>query len=55
MMKDTGHFDQIKRLRIPDKELVPFTAAYDVRNFMKSLRSFGIHPLISYFRLHFHN
>lgn len=32
MMKDAGHFDQIKKLRIADKDLVPFTVAYDVRN-----------------------
>lgn len=32
MMKDAGHFNQIKKLRISDKDLVPFTAAYDVRN-----------------------
>ena len=32
MMKGAGHFDQIKRLRISDKDLVPFIATYDVRN-----------------------
>jgi len=32
MMRDAGHFDQIKRLRIAENDLVPFTAAYDVRD-----------------------
>jgi hypothetical protein len=31
MMKDAGHFDQIKRLRILGEDLVPLAAAYDVR------------------------
>ena len=38
MMKDAGHFDQIKRLRISDKDLVPFSAAYDVRNHMEPFK-----------------
>lgn len=29
MMKDAGHLDQIRRLRISDKDLDPLTAAYD--------------------------
>ena len=37
MMKEAGHLDQIKRLRISDKDLVPFTAAYDVSNLVQSL------------------
>ena len=36
MMKDAGHFDQIQRLRILDKDLVPFVAAYDVRELIGS-------------------
>ncbi|KAF9649855.1 DEAD-domain-containing protein [Thelephora ganbajun] len=30
MMKDAGHFHHVKKLRISDKELFPFTAAYDI-------------------------
>jgi len=52
MMKDAGHFDQIKRLRISDKDLVPFTAAYDVRNLAKSF-SVIMCSLIFHFRLPF--
>lgn len=32
MMKEAGHLDQLKKLRISDKDLAPFTTAYDVRN-----------------------
>lgn len=31
-MKDAGHLDQIRRLRISDKDLDPLAAAYDVRD-----------------------
>jgi len=38
MMKDAGHYDQIKRLRVSDKDLIPFSAAYDVRNLMRAIQ-----------------
>ena len=39
MMKEAGHFDQLKKLRISDKDLVPFTAAYDVRAIVQSVET----------------
>ena len=42
MMKEAGHFDQLKKLRVSDKDLVPFTAAYDVRNLVQSFETCSI-------------
>lgn len=53
MMKDAGHFDQIKRLRISEKDLVSFTPAYDVCNLAELSRCSNSCPLIFDFRLHF--
>ena len=53
MMKEASHFDQVKRLRISDKELVPFTAAYDVRNLVKLSNHSNTCSLTPYLRLHF--
>ena len=55
MMKDAGHFDQIKRLRISDKDLAPLTAAYDVRTVVEPLECSDIYSLIFYFRPRFPN
>ena len=52
-MKDAGHFDQIKRLRVSDKDLVPFSTAYDVRNLAAPFKCSNDRPLIFDFRLHF--
>jgi len=38
MMRDAGHYDQIKRLRVSDKDLVPLSAAYDVRNLIEAIQ-----------------
>jgi hypothetical protein len=54
MMKDAGHFDQIRRLRVSDKDLSPFTAAYDVRKLVGSSHNSGVCAYI-YFRLHLFN
>jgi len=53
MMKEAGHFDQLKKLRVSDKDLIPFTTAYDVRNLVQSFTTSNICSLISRFRAHF--
>jgi hypothetical protein len=53
MMKDAGHFDQIKRLRPSDKDLVAFTPAYDVRNLVEPFKRPNNYSPIFDFRLHF--
>lgn len=55
MMKDAGHFDQIKRLRLSDKDLVALTPAYDVRNLVEPFKRSKNYSLIFNFRLHFPN
>ena len=52
MMKDAGHFSQLKRLRILDKDLVPFAAAYDVRELVKSFHCTDVCMIVFRYRLH---
>ena len=53
MMKEAGHFDQLKKLRISDKDLIPFTPAYDVRTLVQSFETCNICSCISHSRTHF--
>lgn len=53
MMKETGHLDKVKKLRISDKDLARFAAAYDVRNLVESLHSVGTYSLTFHLRPHF--
>lgn len=55
MMKDAGHFNQVKRLRVSDKDLVSFSAAYDVRNLVEPFKCPNNCSLVFGFRLHFPN
>ena len=55
MMKDTGHFDQIKRLRLSDKDLVAFIPAYDVRNLVQPFKRSNNYSLVFDFRPRFPN
>lgn len=52
MMKDAGHFDQIRRLRILDGDLVPFVAAYDVREVVKLFHCTDVCMATFHSRLH---
>jgi len=54
MMKEASHFDQLKKLRISDKDLVPFTATYDVGAIVQSVKTYNIYLHTSRFRVHFH-
>lgn len=51
MMKDAGHFDQIKRLRVLDKDLVPFASSYDVRALAESSHRADVYMIIFHSRL----
>lgn len=48
MMRDAGHFDQIKKLRILDKDLVHLADAYDVRTVVASFHRTDLRDHLSF-------